>query len=90
MTDVACPIVGLWTIFNNDDKDFLVQKIIAKVERGYYLTQIIAPQTWTEIALTLIHIRKLSGANRIFCDNENEARGWVVARQLKTPPGLPS
>lgn len=90
MSDLPCPIVGMWTIYNNEDRDFLVQKIVAKVECGYYLTQIIAPQTWTQIAMTLIHISKLTGENRIFCDNENEARGWAVARQLKTPPGLPS
>ncbi len=90
MSDLTCPIVGLWTIYNNDNKDFLVQKIIAKVERGYYLTQITIPQTWTQIAMTLIHISKLSGQNRIFCNDEDEARGWVAARQLKTPPGLPS
>jgi hypothetical protein len=90
MTDVTSPIVGLWTIYNNDDKEFLVQKIIASVERGYYLTQIIAPKTWTQIAMTLVHLSKLSGESRIFCDSENEARAWVMARQLKTPPGLPS
>jgi hypothetical protein len=90
MTDLTCPIVGLWTVYNNDDKDFLVQKIIAKVERGYYLTQVIAPQAWAQIAMTLIHISKLSGENRIFCDSEDEAKGWVVARQLRAPPGLPS
>jgi hypothetical protein len=90
MNEAACPIVGLWTIYNNDDRNFLVQKIISKVERGYYLTQIIAPQTWANIAMTLVHLSMLSDESRIFCDTEEEAKAWVIARQLKTPPGLPS
>ena len=81
--------MGMWTAYNNEDRDFLVQKTVTKAERGYDLTQTIAPQTWTQIAMTPIHISKLTGENSIFCDNENDARGWANARLLKIRPGLP-